>query len=149
MALLSKTAPSGVSSTGIYNIKFSVTDEKSNPGKCNQPYYSKIGHTFPIGFIFKNSGVLFDTPIWKSLASSTFTPEYSAAMSAFQALLFPFPACKIWKQNTSLQLQKVLHTCHTSLICQYTNHLLCLLSKKKKNHLLCLKLTHNHPKGFH
>uniref|UniRef100_A0A2P2MBJ4 Elongation factor 1-gamma-like protein n=1 Tax=Rhizophora mucronata TaxID=61149 RepID=A0A2P2MBJ4_RHIMU len=52
MALLSNIGPSGVSSTG----------------------------TFPIGFILRNSGVLFETPISKFSTNVTSTPEYSATM---------------------------------------------------------------------
>lgn len=125
MALLSKTAPSGVSSTGIYN-KNSLLQIKSKSWEIYiiNIYHSKIEHTFPIGFIFKNSGVLFDTPISKFLTRSTFTPQYSAAMSVFHALLFPFPACIIYKQNNLYSCNKCCNTCHMILQCHNINHFL-------------------------
>jgi hypothetical protein len=45
--------------------------------------------TLPFGFSFRNSGVLFVTPIWKSDGTSMSTPTYCAAMSALLAFLLP------------------------------------------------------------
>jgi hypothetical protein len=62
IALLSKTAPSGVSRTGTCNEML-----KLHSGPFCQPSgflrYKTLIRTFPIGFILRNSGVLFDTPI--------------------------------------------------------------------------------------
>ena len=55
--------------------------------------YQQRAHTFPIGFILRNSGVLLVTPIAKSEGTSIFTPTYSAAMSALSAFLFPLYVC--------------------------------------------------------
>lgn len=41
--------------------------------------------TLPAGFNFKNSGVLFSDPNW-TLTCSIFSPTYSAAISALNAL---------------------------------------------------------------
>lgn len=50
-----------------------------------------------MGFILLNSGVLFDTPISKFWASSTWIPVYCATIRALKAFLFVFPACKTYK----------------------------------------------------
>lgn len=55
-----------------------------------------------MGFILRNSGDLFDTPISKFLTSSTLTPLYSAAMSALKAFLLLLPACKTYNKTKCL-----------------------------------------------
>lgn len=53
--------------------------------------------TFPRGLSFRNSGVVFVTPIWNDGVSSIFTPTYSAAISALNTfLLLPTGAWIIW-----------------------------------------------------
>jgi len=59
IALLSKTAPSGVSRTGTCK---EVPD--LHPGLFyHRLNIYRIFHTFPIGFILRNCGVLLETPI--------------------------------------------------------------------------------------
>lgn len=46
-----------------------------------------VCYTFPRGLSFRNSGVVFVTPIWNDGVSSIFTPTYSAAISALNTFL--------------------------------------------------------------
>lgn len=88
MALLSKIGPSGVSSTGIYEEKSEI---KRMANILNEQFFRNnkyIIYTLPKGFMLIYSGVLLDTPFLKSLTNSTFTPEYSAAISTLNAYLF-------------------------------------------------------------
>lgn len=62
-----------------------------------------------MGFILRNSGVLFDTPISKFWTNSTLTPVYSAAISALKPFLFVLPACKIYKTNAAESPQSYSH----------------------------------------
>lgn len=96
---------------------------KNRTLRCHQyrnlnirPYYSKLisntksykkkflsyMFTFPIGFNFRKSGVLFVTPISKFSTRLTCTPLYSAAMRDLAALWCPFIAyntCKMDKKR--------------------------------------------------
>lgn len=93
MELLSKMGPSGVSNTGTYKLgNFQANQHIEHPPgtQKNIKYFLQ---TFPMGFILRNSGVLFVTPISKFLTNSTFTPVYSAVISALKAFLLVFPAC--------------------------------------------------------
>ncbi len=84
-------------------IKRSILD-LATPGKHIYIYiyiYIRLQNdvccTFPRGLSFRNSGVVFVTPIWNDGVSSIFTPTYSAAISALNTfLLLPTGAWIIW-----------------------------------------------------
>ena len=133
IALLSKIGPSGVSITGtcmtncimIHCYKYIPNKKEKRRSACT---------TLPKGFILRNSGVLFETPIWKFFTSSISTAQYSAVISTFKAFLLVLPACNtynpetfgLWTINT---LENLL--VNESLMLKNTQKLFIILKIKK------------------
>lgn len=82
-------------------IKRSILDLATAGKPVHIRLQNDVCCTFPRGFNFRNSGVVFVTPIWNDGVSSIFTPTYSAAISALNTffLLLPTGEWIIWNHQ--------------------------------------------------